>query len=146
MKPLFLLVVALLALGGCSTVQSRIEEKQHVFNALDPQSQARIRQGLVNVGDTVDMVYMAMGRPDERRETTTAEGQDMTWVYNSYWQEYEGSRMVGYRRVVYYDRVARAYRVFWEPVQADVYSEREEERTRVNFREGRVTAIEQVKN
>ena len=143
----FILIgITALGLAGCSTVQSRIEERQHVFNTLDPQTQARIRQGLIDVGYTTDMVYMAMGKPDETRERTSDEGQNTTWIYNAYWQQYEGSRMVGYRRHVYFDRVAKAYRVFYEPVHADLYSDQVEERTRVEFRDGRVTAIEQTKD
>ena len=135
-----------LALTACSTVQSRIEEKQHVYNTLDPQTQARIREGLVDVGYTTDMVYMAMGAPSERRERVTEGSHETTWIYSAYYQEYEGSRMVGYRRHVYFDRVHRAYRVYYEPVHADLYSEQEEERTRIVFLDGRVTAIEQVKD
>ena len=147
MKRILVLIAAgVLALTGCSTVKSRIEEKQALFNSLDPQAQARIRQGLIDVGYTTDMVYIALGKPDEVKERTTGEGNETTWIYNAYWQEYEGSRMVGYHRRIYYDRVARAYRVFYEPVRAEFYSDHVEERTRVNFRDGHVTAIEQVKD
>ncbi|PTY08637.1 hypothetical protein DB347_03410 [Opitutaceae bacterium EW11] len=148
MKTVALLSLALAFLGlvGCSTVHSRIEEKAAVFNSLDPQTQARIRQGLVDIGYTEDMVYIAMGRPDETKEHMTAKGRETTWIYNSYWQEYEGSRLVGFHRVIYFDKVARAYRVFYEPVRAEMYSDRVEERTRVMFKDGKVTAIEQAKN
>ena len=140
-----LAALLLLALAGCSTVQSRIEEKQHVFNTLDPQTQSRIKQGLVDIGYTTDMVYMAMGKPDEVRDRVNQDGRETTWIYNAYWQQYEGSRTVGYRRHVYFDRVARAYRVYHEPVQADLYSDQVEERTRVVFKDGVVAAIEQMK-
>lgn len=148
MKTALSLTLALLLAGlvGCSTVHTRIEEKAAVFNSLDPQIQARIRQGLIDVGYTEDMVYIAMGKPDEVRQHTTSKGDQTTWIYNAYWQEYEGTRMVGYRRRVYFDPVARAYRVFYEPVRADVYSDRTEERTRVVFKDGKVASIEQVKD
>lgn len=147
MKRIFLIVAALAVLGlaGCSTVRSRIQEKQHVFNTLDPQTQAKIQQGLVDLGYTTDMVYMAMGRPDETRDQVTNQGHETTWIYNNYWQQYEGSRLVGYRRHVYYDQIARAYRVYYYPIRQEIYSERTEERTRVIFKDGRVAAIEQAK-
>jgi hypothetical protein len=145
--PFFAVLIGAVALlAGCSTVQSRIEEKQHVYNTLDPQTQSKIREGVIDIGYTPDMVYMAMGQPDERRTKVTSDGEEMTWIYSQYWQQYEGSRLAGYRRVVFYDPAVRAYRVYLQPVHADIYSEREEERTRVVFKDGRVSSIEQLKS
>lgn len=135
----------MLALSGCSTVQSRIEENQAVFNSLDPKAQSNIRQGVIDIGYTMTMVYMALGRADNAKESTSKEGTLTTWIYNSYYQDYEGSRFVGYRRQVYFDPQIRAYRVYLIPVHAEVYSERTEENTRVIFKNGNVTAIEQAK-
>lgn len=147
MKKLLLFSICLcaLALSACNTVKSRIEEKSALFNSLDPQTQAKIKQGLVDVGYTTDMVYIAMGKPDEMKDRTTADGHETTWVYNSYWQEYQGSRLMGYRRFVYFDPRVRAYRVYFEPVRADIYQDRVEEKTRVNFKDGHVTSIETAK-
>jgi hypothetical protein len=135
-----------LVLAGCSTVQSRIEEKADVFNALPPETQARIRQGLIDVGYTPDMVYIAMGKPDRMRERSNAEGVESVWIYNTYYQEYQGSHFVGYRRHVYFDPRIKAYRVYYEPVRADVYRDRTEEVARVVFRDGKVVSIEQMKD
>lgn len=148
MKKLILmtLAAATLALGGCNTVKTRIEEKSAVFNSLDPQTQARIRQGLVDVGYTTDMVYIAMGKPDEVKDRVTADGHETTWIYNSYWQEYEGTRVVGFHRSVYYDPRARAYRVYFEPVRTDLYRDRAEQRTRIFFKDDHVTSIEAAKD
>ena len=148
MKKLLLLtlVSAVLTLVGCNTVKTRIEEKSAVFASLDPQTQAKIRQGLVDIGYTTDMVYIAMGKADEIKDRVTAEGHETTWIYNSYWQEYEGSHVVGYHRVVYFDPRAKAYRVFFEPVRTDIYQDRVEERTRIYFKDGHVTSIEAAKD
>lgn len=146
MKAIFLVtLLAALALSGCNTVKSRIEEKSALFNSLDPQTQARIRQGLVDIGYTEDMVYIAMGNPDERKEISTAQGHQSVWTYKTYWQEYEGSRVVGYHRYVYFDPRLKAYRVYLEPVRAELYRDREEERTRINFQDGHVASIETAK-
>lgn len=145
-NPLTLLTcLAALVLAGCSTVQSRIEEKSTVFNALPAETQSRIQQGLVDVGYTPDMVYIAMGNADKVIERSTTDGNETVWIYNSYYQEYEGSRFAGYRRSVYYDNRIKAYRVFYEPVRADIYSDRVEEVARVVFKNGKVASIEQVK-
>jgi len=141
----FIACLAALVLAGCSTVQSRIEEKSAVFNALPSETQSRIQQGLVDVGYSQDMVYIAMGRADRVTERATANGNETVWVYNSYYQEYQGSAFAGYRRSVYYDPRIKAYRVYYEPVRADVYRDRVEEVARVVFKDGKVTLIEQVK-
>lgn len=143
---LLILMLAALALTACNTVHSRIEEKSSLFNSLDPQTQERIKQGLIDVGFTKDMVYIALGRPDREHDRLKSDGHETTWVYKNYWQEYEGTRTVGMRRYVYYDPALRAYRVYYQPVRAEIYSAREEERTRVNFKDDRVVSIETVKD
>jgi len=135
-----------LFVSGCSTVDNRIKEKSAVFASLDPQAQARLKQGLIDIGYTMDMVYIALGKPDEVREKTSVKGQNTTWIFKNYWQEYQGSTVVGYHRYVYYDATAKAYRVYYEPVRTEIYRARSEERTRVTFVDGHVTAIEQAKD
>ena len=143
-----LLTLGILALSlvGCSTVDSRIKEKSAAFNALDPQTQAKIRQGVIDVGFSTDLVYIALGKPDEVRDRVNTSTNESVWVYNTYYQQYEGTRTVGYRRHVYYDPVLKVYRVYYEPVRADFFSERTEERIRVSFVNGQVSSIEQVKD
>lgn len=144
MKLLLLPILCLVAtLVGCSTVNSRIQEKSAYFNTLDPQTQARIRQSVVHIGDTTDMVYIALGRPDRVREKASGKGQESTWIYNTYWDEYEGSHFIGYRRHAFFDPRLNAWRIYYEPMHADFYQERVEEYMRVMFKDGKVTTIEQ---
>lgn len=148
MQPKLLILAGLICtlfFTGCSTFESRSEEKASVFNSLDPAVRERLKNRLIEVGDTEDMVYIALGAPDEKRETATKDGRATTWVYNAYWQEYRGEQFVGYRRSVIYDPKAKTYRVYYEPIERSVYQNRVEERIRVTFRDGRVTVVEQVK-
>lgn len=147
MRPLAFLAVALasLVLAGCSTFDSRSQEKAAVFNTLDDDTRDRLKERQIAVGDTFDMVYIALGAPDEKREKVTREGTATTWVYNAYWQEYRGETLVGYRRYSVYDREKKVYRVFYEPVRESVYTPRVEERLRVEFKDGRVTVVEEAK-
>jgi hypothetical protein len=145
-NPLTLLsCLAALALAGCSTVESRIEEKAAVFNALPAETQSRIQQGLVDVGYTPDMVYIAMGKADRVIERASNNGTETVWIYNNYYQEYQGTQFAGYQRSVYYDPRIKAYRVYYQPVHADVYRDRTEEVARIVFKDGKVASIEQVK-
>jgi hypothetical protein len=140
-----LLLALVLAGAGCRTFESRAQEKAAVFQALDPQTQNRLRTGIIAVGDTTDMVYIALGRPDEIRELRNADGSTQAWIYNNYYSRFEGTATVGYRRDLVYDPGAKTYRAYLEPVRQDVYSSHKEERFRVTFKEGRVSVIEQKK-
>lgn len=53
-----------LALGACSTVESRIKERPQAFAALTPHQQALVRSGVVANGMPQDAVYIAWGKPD----------------------------------------------------------------------------------
>jgi hypothetical protein len=145
LKKTVFLAGLVLALAGCSTIDSRIREKQAVFDRLDPQTQDKIRQGIVEVGYTPDLVYVALGRPDERYQKVTAKGDETSWIYKTYYEQYEGMAHVGYRRVVFYDPADRVYHLYYEPVSEPIYSEHEEDNIRVTFVSGKVTAIEQNK-
>ena len=142
---ILLFALATLALTGCSTISSRIEEKSAVFAALPAEDQARLRRGEVAVGDTSDMVYVALGEPTRRRETTTSDSIRTEWIYRVYDETFEGSHFAGYRRAVAIDpRTGRRF-IYLEPQYADVYSEHAEDRLRIVFEDGRVTVIEELK-
>jgi hypothetical protein len=134
-----------LLFGGCSTIPSRIEEKSAAFSALDADTQNKIRLGRVEVGYSPDLVYIALGTPDERLTKTTKTGTNETWIYNSYRQEYLGSTHTGYRQYVVIDPKTRQAVVIYEPVYSSVYRDRVDERIRINFKASQVESIEQVK-
>jgi hypothetical protein len=141
----FLLAASLGFLAGCQTVDSRIKEKPEVFAQLDAATQDKIKQGIIEIGYTVDMVYLALGAPDQKRETVTATGKSLVWIYNTYYDRYDGTAFAGYHRSVYYDPYLRAYRMYYRPVYADTYSQEKEERIRIVFQDGKATVIEQTK-
>jgi outer membrane protein assembly factor BamE (lipoprotein component of BamABCDE complex) len=139
-----LLLLALL-FAGCSTIDSRIKEKSSTFAVLDAPTQDKIRLGRVEVGFSTDLVYIALGSPDERISKTSAGSTDETWIYNSYHQDYLGSAHTGYRRYVVIDPKTRQPMVFFEPVYTPIYQDRVEERIRIAFKADKVESIEQVK-
>lgn len=132
-------------LFGCQSVESRIKEKPVAFANADKAAQDKVKQGIIDLGFTQDLVYIALGAPDQKREAKTASGTTLTWIYNTYYTRYEGSTMAGYYRRVYYDPYLRTYRLYYHPVFADTYSEDKEERIRIVFTDGKVTSIEQAK-
>jgi hypothetical protein len=139
-----LIAAAGLVLAGCNTFNSRARQMSVVYDQLSPSDQQRLQRGAINVGDTPEMVYIALGNPDERRDRVTADGSQTTWIYKTYWQQYEGQAWLGYRRVIVPARNGRGYVVFHEPVTQDVYRTNVDERIRVTFANGVVESIEQM--
>jgi outer membrane protein assembly factor BamE (lipoprotein component of BamABCDE complex) len=136
--------VALSLFAGCNTFQSRARERSATFESLTEQEQQRLKRGMINVGDNADMVYIALGNPEERRTVSTADGTSNMWIYRTYWQQYEGSAWVGWHRWIVPAANGRGYVIFHEPVTRDLYSTRVDDVIRVTFdRNGVVQTVEQ---
>ncbi len=146
LRPTVLLLLAVTAvLAGCSTTASRIREKPEVFAALPAEDQARLRQGTVAIGDTPDMVYIAIGTPTRRQDKQVPAGRETTWIYRSYYERYDGDVFTGYRRRMGIDPRTGRRIIFLEPCYTEVYHAESEEHLRVTFENDRVTAIEELK-
>ncbi len=143
--PAVLTAITLLGMG-CQSIDSRIKEKPQLFATLDAETQAKIKGGNIDLGFTEDLVYLALGVPDQKREVRSDKGLSTAWIYNSYFERYDGTRFVGYDRRLYYDSVRNTYHVSFVPVWAAIYRPEAEERIRVVFANGKVTVIEQTKN
>ena len=139
------LVLAALALAGCNTLDQRIDRKSAVFVALPAVEQARLREGRIAVGDTQDMVYIALGDPNRRIEKRTATGIQTAWIYRAYHETYEGVDFAGYRRRAFFDPRTGRHFVSVEPCYVDVYRDEAEDSLRVVFENGRVSVIEELK-
>ena len=130
-------------LAGCDTFSHRARQMSGVYDQLPASEQQRLQRGAINVGDTPEMVYIALGNPDERRDTLNADGAHNTWIYKTYWQQYEGTAWLGYRRVIVPAPNGRGYLVFHEPVTQDVYRTNIDEVIRVTFANGVVSQVDQ---
>lgn len=141
-----MLAASLGFLAGCQTVDDRIKEKPEVFNKLDAATKDKIKQGIIDIGFSEDLVYLALGKPDQKRESLTAEGKTTIWIYNTYYDRYDGTSFAGYYRNLYFDPVVHAYRVYYRPVYTDNYRTETQERIRVVFKDGKVSVLEQTKD
>lgn len=142
-----LLIAAVLLLGACSTVNSRINEKAPLFYSLDPNTRAKIAHGDIDIGFTPDMVYIALGRPDVTRQQVSNNGQTEQWIYRSYYyDDWPGYGYVGYHRWYAWNPYGRYYRVYWEPMFPDFYTRGiPEDDIRVTFQNGKVVMIDQAR-
>jgi len=77
------IVAAVGLLSGCKSLMNRrIAAHQEAWQALSEQDQHRLSQGHVLLGDTEEMVLIALGPPDEVLPITTQDGQKQTvWQY-----------------------------------------------------------------
>jgi hypothetical protein len=89
-------------------------EKATVYNSLAPETQQRLEKGNVSVGDTEDMVFVALDKPDAKRNITIADGPETVWVYKTYWEDYVDTGWVGWHR--YYEPRGRSFAFYHERV------------------------------
>ncbi len=76
-----LLGIAAIALMACNTTGSRIRAQQELFDSYPPEVQENIRNGVVEVGYTPEMVVMALGEPDQKMAAKSEEGAEDVWTY-----------------------------------------------------------------
>ena len=70
-----------LVLAGCSTPDSRIAKNQSAFAAYPADVQAKIRAGQVEPGFTPEMVQLALGEPLRKTTRQTEAGDAEVWIY-----------------------------------------------------------------
>ncbi|MEX2216170.1 MAG: hypothetical protein WD768_18810 [Phycisphaeraceae bacterium] len=136
---LVILSLGLALLSGCVTIDQRIKEHQALFTSFPADTQDRLRRGEIVVGDTKDMVYIALGRPDRKFQRIDAGGvnQDV-WSYTGvyYTSEIYWPRHRFHRRRHDHDDLH-----FHGPEMVDV--RHEYEHLRIEFTGGSVAVIEQ---
>jgi hypothetical protein len=127
------LSACLVFLAGCSTTDSRIKSHQAAFDAAPAPVQAKIRAGQIEVGFTQEQVTMSLGKPDRSYTRTTARGTSEIWAYADSTPSFSigigavgggGGTMVG------------------SGVALSSGGDRYDDKVRVIFEGGRVTAIE----
>jgi hypothetical protein len=144
MKALATSVIILCAAGlaGCSTFSSRAREKAEVYNTLAPQTQQRLEKGNISIGDTQDMVFIALDKPDAKRDITTVDGPETVWIYRTYWEDYADVGWVGWHR--YYEPRGRGYFFYHEQVPMALSRTRVADVIRIAFKNGKVISVDQA--
>jgi hypothetical protein len=149
MKRLMLFVVALTAacmLTGCMTAQHlrerRIAKNHELFNTFSPDIQEKVRLGQIDLGFSQDMVRLAWGNPDHVYIRTTKDGVATVWTY---------TRMRTYTQTEHMsipvhitDKTGKR-RIEYSSVWINRDTEEEYAVARVEFTQGVITAIEQLK-
>ena len=130
-------ILAAALAGGCvgSTPATRIEQRPAVFRAWPEAVQAKVRAGQVEVGFTPDMVRMALGEPDRVRSLVTPQGRSEIWIFFDHGPHFSIGLGVG---------VSSGHNAYGGGAGVGAGPDGEE-RLRVIFDGGKVSAIETVK-
>ena len=80
----FAIVVGALIFSGCATTGHRISQHQELYQSLSPTDQALVSQGQIRGGMTMDAVWLAWGKPDQKIPNMMGGRGTETWVYLRY--------------------------------------------------------------
>jgi hypothetical protein len=78
------LMLAALFFAGCETTESRISENRDLYNSLSPQDQQLVSSGRIRPGMSMNAVYLAWGRPDQKAAGAMKRQMTETWIYVNY--------------------------------------------------------------
>lgn len=136
MTPVQATTALLLALGlaACATPASRISSQQSAFDSYPTEVQQKIRAGQIGIGFSPEQVRMALGEPSDRYSRQTEKGESEVWAYRDFKPGLSfgmgtfsgGSTSVG------------------GGIGIGTGGGNAEDKLRVTFEAGRVTAIEQA--
>ena len=147
--PCLIALAVLSLLAACSSPESRIKKDPEAFARIAPAQQELIKQGRVALGFDKEMVKLALGDPDRVRTRLDATGTTEVWHYVTYYTD--GGTMIytGYYHRGYYGGYGYYGGGPWGwgwggyPMGYDYATRVPHDRFRVEFREGKVTSIEQ---
>lgn len=81
-------------LAGCDEgTPDRIKEKSAVFYALTDAQKRKVIDGMFEVGDSADQVYMAIGTPVRVKSKVIPEGTIEMWTYINYFSSHGASKL-----------------------------------------------------
>lgn len=123
--------------GGCgSSIASRIQAQQAVFDAYPKEMQERLTRGQVRLGDDQDAVWIAFGSPMEKQYRIDDTGRVDIWIYKYLTHNPALLQTV---RPVYYDVGGRMRGDYYID---DTHEYVWKESLRVEFKNGKVSAIQ----
>ena len=80
----FAITAEALIFGGCATPRHRISQHTEMYQSLSPRDQALVSQGQIRPGMTMDAVWLAWGKPDQKIPNNMGGRATETWVYLRY--------------------------------------------------------------
>lgn len=129
-------VACLMVLAACATPDSRIADNRTAFDTFPPEIQQKIKTGQVDVGFTPEMVVMSLGEPARKFTRKTELGDTEVWSYHDDRPKFSFGFGVG--------SIGRGSSV-GGGVGVSTGGYDPDEKIRVEFRQGLVTAVDVLK-
>jgi len=80
----FAITAGALIFSGCGTTSYRVSQHPEMYRSLSPRDQALVSQGQIGPGMTMDAVWLAWGKPDQKIPNNMRGRATETWVYLRY--------------------------------------------------------------
>lgn len=135
------LVVALAMLAGCATQATRIRDHQAEYDAYPADVRSKIAAGQVDVGFTPEQVLLALGKPTRKFARTTTTGASEVWAYN---QKAPGAPSFSFGIGGGFGLGNSGFGSVGASTQVPGDDASREDKLRVVFENGRVSAVEQL--
>lgn len=123
--PLALLLLVVMLLPACSTVESRIKDNPAVFNALPAKQQELVRDGKIDEGFSREAVVLAWGRPDAIERGTERGKKLETWTWIATYEvpdsPYYGMGWVASPYWGYYPMYRPVTHVYTYPIRESIF-------------------------
>jgi hypothetical protein len=81
---IFAITAGALIFSGCGTTSYRVSQHPEMYRSLSPRDQALVSQGQIGPGMTMDAVWLAWGKPDQKIPNNMRGRATETWVYLRY--------------------------------------------------------------
>jgi len=139
--------LSVLFLAGCGTtlspIEQRIQKEFALFETLPEDTQERLRNGKLEIGDSMDSAWIVYGKPTKSYERLTETSANLVWSYST-----TEMQPVDQFESTYYPVAGRRGVTRWSSdfqLQRSYMAERNEN-LRIEFREGKVIAIDFIKS
>jgi len=138
--------LSVLFLAGCGAtltpIEKRIQKEYALFAALPEDTQERLRIGRLEIGDSIDAARIVYGKPTKSYERFTETSTNTVWSYFTTELQPIDQFETAYSPITGRRGVTR-----WaaEPQLQRSYLADRSENLRIEFREGKVIAIDFIK-
>jgi hypothetical protein len=141
MYRLITLVAAATAIfaAGCATSRTPTTATR-----LEPKIRAQVEKGIIEPGFTPEMVFLALGKPNEPAESLVDATANGTWVYHNFNGSGRDVLKPGFRRRVIHGSGRQSDVITTERMDEKNTPDLQANALYVTFRDGRVVEIQRV--
>jgi len=129
----------LVVLAGCTSTPAPTTATK-----LEPKIRSQVQKGIIEPGFTPEMVYLALGKPNEPADSLVDATTNGTWVYLDFSGKPDAIVRAGFRRRVVYDPAHKGEVIVTEPLDPKAYPNLRANSLQVTFKDGRVVDIQRL--